>query len=40
MKPIINNDIAIFLTKNNFLIALSLKTKNIIYSYDLKKFMN
>ena len=37
MKPIINNDIAIFLTKNNFLIALSLKTKNIIYSYDLKK---
>ena len=37
LKPIINNELAIFLTKNNFLIAVSLKNKNIIYSYDLKK---
>lgn len=37
MKPVINNELAIFLTKQNFLIALNLKNKNIIYSYDLSK---
>ena len=37
MKPIINNELAIFLTKKNFLIALNLKDKDIIYSYDLSK---
>lgn len=35
LKPIIINDIIFFITKNNFLIALNLTTKQIIYSYDL-----
>ena len=35
LKPIIINDIIFFITKNNFLIALNLTTKQIVYSYDL-----
>ena len=35
LKPIIINDIIFFITKNNFLIALNLITKQIVYSYDL-----
>ncbi len=36
-KPIINNNIGFFLTKNNFLIAIDLVAKNILYSYDITK---
>ena len=38
-KPIIYNDIVFFYTKNNFLIAVNLKNNQIIYSYDMKKYI-
>ena len=37
VKPIIINNTVLFVTKNNFLIALNLSTKNIIYSIDISK---
>ncbi len=40
VKPIIIDKAAIFLTKNNFLIAINLNTKKIIYSYNLDTLDN
>ena len=37
IKPIIINNIVFILTDNNLLIALNLKTRNILYSYDISK---
>ena len=39
IRPIVHNNIAIFITKNNFLIAVDLTKKKIIYSYDLKQII-
>ncbi len=38
LKPIVVNNIVFLLTSNNYLIAIDLKTKNIIYSYDITNF--
>ena len=41
IRPIIVNDLALLVSKNNYLIAINLTKKNIIYSYnlnDIKKF--
>lgn len=44
LKPIINNELIFFVTKNNFLIAAKLDDGGILYSYDIKnqlsKFLN
>ncbi len=37
IKPLVVDNFAFFLTKNNFLIALNLDTKKILYSYDISK---
>ena len=37
IKPLIVDNVAFFLTDNNFLIALNLDTKKILYSYDIGK---
>ena len=37
IKPLIVDNVAFFLTNNNFLIALNLDTKKILYSYDIGK---
>lgn len=37
IKPIIINKTAFFLTKNNFLVSINMKNKEIIYSYDINK---
>ena len=36
LKPIINNELIFFVTKNNFLIAAKLDDGGILYSYDIK----
>ena len=35
VRPIINNQYAFFITKNDLLIAVDLKNKKIIYSYNI-----
>ena len=37
VKPILNNSHLFLITKNNFLICLSLKNKEIVYSYDINQ---
>ena len=40
LRPIIINNVVFFITNNNFLIAINLKTKNILYSLDITEIKN
>ena len=40
IAPIINNNLALFFTKNNLLIAVNLKNNQIIYSYNVIEQLN
>ena len=39
IKPIIYNDNIFFLTKNNYLICLNIKTNKILYSYEIEQLI-
>jgi len=40
IRPIIINNVLFFITNNNFLIAINLETKNILYSLDITEIKN
>lgn len=40
IKPIIIDKIVFFITNNNFLVAINLETKNILYSLDINEIKN
>ena len=40
IKPIIIEKIIFFITNNNFLVAINLETKNILYSLDINEIKN